>query len=303
MASGTFPLFTHTDFMSIHKIRSNRPMIAALVAVGSVTALASSASAATLRVSVENLAPENGTLLTPLWVGFHDGGFDIYDRGVSLDLFPGVESLVEDGATEEISAQFDAVGAGEVQGTILGLEGATPGPIDSGEVASLLFEVDPSLPSSQYFSYASMIIPSNDAFIANGNPFAHEIFDDAGNFLGADFIISGSQVLDGGTEVNDELPINTAFFGQIDPNTGVEENGVVELHPGFNPVGSGGILDDPNFANANFLADGFEVARIRVELVNDGAQDVPEASTLLGVLAIGGVFGLKRRQWNKSANV
>ena len=287
----------------MNKIGFNRSMIAALVAVGSVTTLASSASAATLRVSVENLAPENGTLLTPLWVGFHDGGFDIYDRGVSLDLFPGTESLVEDGATEEISAQFDLVGAGEVQGTILGLEGATPGPIDSGEVASLLFEVDPSLPSSQYFSYASMVIPSNDAFIANGNPFAHEIFDDAGNFLGADFIIAGSQVLDGGTEVNDESPVTTAFFGQADPDTSVEENGVVELHPGFNPVGSGGILDDPTFANADFLAEGFEVARIRVELVDDGAQDVPEASTLLGVLAIGGFLGLKRRQWNRSANI
>ncbi|MEL7315888.1 MAG: spondin domain-containing protein [Cyanobacteria bacterium J06559_3] len=288
--------------MSMNMTSFNRSVIATLLAVGSVTTLASSASAVTLRVSVENLAPENATLLTPTWVGFHDGGFDIYDRGESLDGFPGTESLVEDGATEEISAQFDTVGAGEVQGTILGLEGATPGPIDSGEIASLLFEVDETLPSSQYFSYASMVIPSNDAFIANGNPFAHQIFDDAGNFLGADFTILGSQVLDGGTEVNDELPANTAFFGQQTPDTGVDENGVVELHPGFNPVGSGGILDDPTFANADFLADGFEVARIRVELVDDEVQDVPEAGTVLGIMAIAGVFGLKRRQWNKAQN-
>ena len=280
----------------------NRSMVAALLAIGSVTTLTSSASAATLRVSVENLAPENATLLTPLWVGFHDGGFDIYDRGVSLDLFPGTESVVEDGATEQISAQFDTVGAGEVQGTILGLEGATPGPIDSGEIASLLFEVDETLPSSQYFSYAAMVIPSNDAFIANGNPFAHQIFDDAGNFLGADFTLLGSQILDGGTEVNDESPVTTAFFGQAAPNTSVDENGVVELHPGFNSVGSGGILDDPAFVNADFLADGYEVARIRVELVDDVAQDVPEAGTVLGILAVGGVFGFKRRQWNKSQN-
>ncbi|MEM9005104.1 MAG: spondin domain-containing protein [Cyanobacteria bacterium P01_F01_bin.86] len=277
-------------------------MTAALLAVGSIITLTSSVSAATLKVSIESLAPENATLLTPLWVGFHDGGFDIYDRGESLDLFPGTESLVEDGATAEISAQFDTVGAGEVQGTILGLEGATPGPLDSGEVASLLFEVDETLPSSQYFSYAAMVIPSNDAFVANGNPFAHQIFDDAGNFLGADFTILGSDVLDGGTEVNDELPVNTAFFGQTAPNTGVEENGVVELHPGFNSVGSGGILDDPTFADANFLAEGYEIARITVELIEDDVQDVPEASTVLGILAIGGVLGLKRRQWNRSEN-
>ncbi|NER79526.1 MAG: PEP-CTERM sorting domain-containing protein [Leptolyngbya sp. SIO1D8] len=265
--------------------------------------MASSASAATLRVSVENLAPENGTLLTPVWVGFHNGGFDIYDRGASLAAFPGTESLVEDGLTEQISAQFDTVGAGEVQGTILGLGGANAGPIDSGEIASLLFEVDASLPSSRYFSYASMVIPSNDAFIANGDPLAFEIFDDAGNFLGADFTVLGSQVLDGGTEVNDESPVTTAFFGQQAPNTSVDENGVVELHPGFNSVGSGGILDDPAFANANFLADGFQVARIRVELVDDGAQDVPEASTVLGMLSIGGLLWLKRRSWKRSASV
>lgn len=285
--------------MHMNKIGRNRTAIAALLAVSSVTALASSASAATLKVSIENLAPENATLITPLWVGFHDGGFDIYNRDESLDLFPGTESVVEDGATAEISAQFDTVGAGAVQGTILGLEGANPGPIDTGEIASLMFEVDETLPSSQYFSYAAMVIPSNDAFIANGNPFAHEIFDDAGNFLGADFTIAGTNVLDGGTEVNNELPATTAFFGQAVPNTGVDENGVVESHPGFNPVGSGGILDDPAFANADFLADGFQVARIRVELVEDAA-DVPEPGILLGLVSMGGFFGLKRRQWNKT---
>jgi len=45
--------------------------------------------------------------------------------------------------------------------------------------------------------------------------------------------VSGAEVLDGGTEVNDELPVNTAFFGQMAPNTGVAENGVVLEHPGF----------------------------------------------------------------------
>jgi hypothetical protein len=50
---------------------------------------------------------------------------------------------------------------------------------------------------------------------------AHAIFDEAGNFIGADFIVLGSNVLDAGSEVNDEIPANTAFFGQMAPNTGV----------------------------------------------------------------------------------
>ncbi len=33
-----------------------------------------------LTISVQNLAPENGTSLTQVWFGIHDGGFEAYDR-------------------------------------------------------------------------------------------------------------------------------------------------------------------------------------------------------------------------------
>ncbi|MEL4896507.1 spondin domain-containing protein [Crocosphaera sp. Alani8] len=265
-----------------------------LLTAGSILTFSSAASALTLKISVESLTPTNGTLLTPVWFGFHDGGFDIYDRDVSLDLFPGVEALVEDGNNGPISTEFSNVAAGIVQGSIIGLEGDFAGPIDPGEIAHSIVDIDPNLASSTYFSYASMILPSNDAFVANGNPLAHRIFSDSGKFIGADFLILGSQVLDGGTEVNDELPANTAFFGQEFPDTGVDENGLVTLHPGFNALGSGGILDDPQFVNADFTASGYQVARIRVE-------KVPEPNTTIGlVLVLGGVFFLKRVQQTSS---
>lgn len=141
-------------------------------------------------------------------------------------------------------------------------------------MTSMTFSLNGLLASSRYFSYATMIIPSNDAFIANGNPMAHRIFDDAGNFLGADFIVLGSSVLDAGTEVNDELPMNTAFFGQMAPNTGTPQGGVVAIHPGFLAPGTGGnILADPMFANADFKASGYQVARITV------TEAIPEPGT------------------------
>ena len=90
------------------------------------------------------------------------------------------------------------------------------------------------------------------------------MFDETGAFLGVDFIISGAEVNDAGTEVNDELPANTAFFGQMTPDTGVDENGVNTAHPGFNPPGQGGILDDARFANGDFTADGYQIARVTV---------------------------------------
>ena len=112
-----------------------------------------------------------------------------------------------------------------------------------------------------------MIIPSNDAFVANGDPTAHAVFNDAGEFIGADFEILGTEINDAGTEVNDESPMNTAFFGQAAPDTGDTEGGVITAHPGFAAMGSGGILDDPMFAGADFTQAGYRIARVKVERV------------------------------------
>ena len=211
-------------------------------------------------VTIENLSPEGGTALTPLWVGFHDGNFDTYDRDRPAS--DGLESLAEDGDTSLISEEFLNSDTGFVDGTIAGDGGATPGIIDVGETTSFTFTVDRSLASSRYLNYASMVLPSNDAFIANGNPFAHEIFDMDGNFIGADFTISGSEVLDAGTEVNDEAESSTAFLGQTVPNTGETENGLVQTHPGF--ASDGRILSSSDFANADFTAEDYQIARITV---------------------------------------
>lgn len=269
------------------------------MAFGAVATMATTASAATLRVTVENLAPINGGFLTPAWVGFHDGTFDLYNRDESLDGFAGLESLVEDGDTTQLSDAFAAAQTSGVQATLLS-DG--PPPLEPGELTSFLLDVDPA--TNQYFSYASMVIPSNDAFIANGNPFAHEIFDDAGNFLGADFIVAGSEVLDGGTEVNDELPFSTAFLGQQAPNTGTDENGVVTEHPGL--IAGGNILTTTdssalnglplNFTGSDFTSPDYQVARFRVELVEDVVEDVPEPGTILGLMAIGGLVVANRKR-------
>ena len=77
-------------------------LISSLIATGYLLTNATTAEAVNLKITVTNLSPENGTLLTPLWVGFHNGNFDIYDDGQSLDGFLGTESLVEDGITRRM---------------------------------------------------------------------------------------------------------------------------------------------------------------------------------------------------------
>lgn len=277
-------------------------LLALLVTVGLGLTSGSTASASSvlLQVKVSNLAPTGGTHLTPVWFGIHDGGFDLYNRGEPSS--PALERLAEDGDVGPLNDLFDASGNGSVQGVIFG-EGAGPGfpaapVISPGDSASAQVLVDPNSPMSRYFSYASMIVPSNDFFIANGNPLAFELFDSMGRFISNSgtpgvfrFLVLGSMVLDAGTEVNDELPENTAFFGQSMPNTGVDENGVIELATGFIPGGP--ILSDPRFANADFTAAGYQIALFEITVV-------PEPSSVVlcgfGVAAVVAGIGIRSRR-------
>ncbi|MEM7325890.1 MAG: spondin domain-containing protein [Actinomycetota bacterium] len=206
-------------------------------------------------VEVTNLAPEGGTFQTPVWVGVHDGSFDLYDRGAPVS--PELERLAEDGTVGPLNGLFDDSGAG-TDSVVFG-PGEAP-PIFPGQTSSTSFIVDVRRGEAQYFSYASMVIPSNDAFIANGNPMAHMVFDERGRFRPASFIVSGDEILDAGSEVNDEIPENTAALAQAAPNTGETEGGTVELHPGFMPEGN--IL--AAIPNGDFTADGYEAVHISV---------------------------------------
>jgi hypothetical protein len=269
---------------------------------GAMVSLAPAATAP-VQVTVQNLAPTNGIWLTPFWVGFHDGNFDSFSQGQPASA--AVERVAEDGSTGQITAAFAGTGFGAGQATLLGTgvpgQPGAPPVIGPGTSATSFFNLESSDPRSRYFSYASMIIASNDAFVANGNPLAHSIFDGGGNFLGADFIVLGSQVWDAGTEVNDELPANTAFLAQSVDDTGVVENGLVHLHPGFrgsfaNPAGPASILGGTNGLgvffdpiNADFTRGGYQVARVTVTLV-------PEPGSMLGLAPLLAPLLARRRR-------
>lgn len=250
--------------------------IAVLAATALLTVMPGSASQSgtyAVRVTVTNLAPASGTIQTPVWAAMQDGGFDLYDRGVPVS--PELERLAEDGNTAPITGAFADSGAG-VDTTIFG----SNGPLFPGDSASHLFL---SSQDQRYFSYASMVIPSNDAFVANGNPMAHEIFDEDGNIVTSSFVVLGEEVLDAGSEVNDEVPENTAGLAQSMPDTGVVEGGNVELHDGF--LAGGNIL--AAIPNGDFTQEGYEALRFDFEVIKvdttartiygvaDGHQEVP----------------------------
>jgi len=226
----------------------------------------------TLRVTIENIAPANGAFFSSTWVAIQNGEFDIFDVG---DAASGtfLEGLAEDATTDGITTAFSESDATGVQETILGPTGNFNDFVSEDSVSTQLVvehEVD------RFFSYAAMILPSNDAFIANGDPV--EIFDETGELIpDIEIVVTGDRVWDAGTEVNDEIRANTAALDQADPNTGEDENGTVQLHPGF--IGSvregsaeqGNILQE--VPNGDFTTPddgaGYQIARITFDFVPD----------------------------------
>ena len=111
-----------------------------------------------------------------------------------------------------------------------------------------------------------MIIPSNDAFIANLDPRQYELFDAFGRFTGSrTFPIYGSGVWDAGTEVND--PLGGAAFTNAGGDS-VDELGVVGSHLGLDDF-IGSALPTGDDLNSAFGAH-TPLARITISL-----DDIP----------------------------
>lgn len=222
-----------------------------------------------LRITVRNTSDVGGTFLTPTYFGFHDGSFNLFDAGSAASA--GLESLAEDGSAALLAGERVAADA-DSQGVVV----SAGMPIATQTIVSATLDVDGA--SNGFVNYAAMILPSNDAFI--GNDESLQVFSSSGRFLGEQtIVIEGSDVYDAGTEVNTEL--DAAFINQTAPNTGVDENGVVSLHPGFNgsegnPDGEGDqiILGGTNAFGefidpiaADFTRDGAQIAEIHINTV------------------------------------
>ena len=264
-----------------------------------------------VEVEITNNGPSNGVAITPVWVGFHDGSFDSYNGGLSSQ--EGLERIAEDGDTSVLSADFlggytyiDAgssvkvlssqPGVDRVDGTIAS---AGPPPITPGESTSQLFTIDID-GSNRYFSYASMVLPSNDYYIANGNPTAHDLmslYDGVGS-ISFNIGLAGT-VNDAGTEVNDfaTSAANGLFpgrglpAGQGGPNVGADENGVNTnvANPFAGFLNSAGVdLTGFDFNDIGLYPNGLATITITA---------VPEPSSLLLTgIGIAGVLGFRRKR-------
>jgi hypothetical protein len=194
------------------------------------------AAATTLRVTITNTAEADGFALTPVYTAIHNGDFDSYTPGVAATA--GLRQLAEVGnfgpIRDERVAATTGNGNPSVGAAFFGGPDANR-PLFGGESATVDIDIT-NVSTQRYFSFLSMVIPSNDLFVGNGNPLAFELFDAFGNFKGDRMInVTGADIRDAGTEVNDR-DVGVAFAAGQNGAFSVSENGVVTTD-GFSQLG------------------------------------------------------------------
>ena len=167
-------------------------------------------------VTVRNTAPANSLSFAPLRLGFHNGTFDAFDAGRAATA--PIISVAEGGAGTDWFPAFRAAEPAAVLGSV-------GGALLPGRTASQTFVVDPAV--NAFFTFATMVIPSNDLFLGNDSPSRFRLFDAAGNLTLDRIDQFGRDVWDAGSEVAD--PLNAAFLADGNNDLRTPQNGVVRL--------------------------------------------------------------------------
>ncbi len=258
-------------------------MVAMGLAAG-VALVATPATAATMvRVTATNLAAPGSVSFAPLRIGFNSGIFDSFDINEAPNA--PIISIAEGGSGDDWFPAFAMADPGATLGSI-GMA-----PLLPGQMASATFLIDPL--TNPFFTFGTMVVPSNDLFLGNDNPQRYRLFDDAGNLVLASIGQSSSQIWNAGSEIAD--PVAAAFLVGGTNALRTPENGVVEFS--FDELGAyDGLQTAAGYTFSSALATGQPIYRIDFEVV----EAIPEPSTWMMMLAGFGAVGsmVRRRRGN-----
>ncbi len=253
-------------------VRKHASLAAMLGATSCLLAGVASAAQLNVIVTVRNLAPANSVSFAPLQLGFHNGVFDAFNNG-QVATAP-IISVAEGGAG---TAWRQAFSAAEPNATV----GVVGGLLQPGESRSSNFLIDTA--ANPFFTFATMVVPSNDFFIGNDSPMQHRLFDAAGNLLITSIGQTARQIWDAGSETFD--PAAAAFVGNNDLRT--PQNGVVGFNfselSGFNGLvtGAGYTFQSALLADTGIYRIEFATTQIPVP--------APLGLLAAGLLAMGAV--------------
>ncbi|MGB3722232.1 MAG: spondin domain-containing protein [Pacificimonas sp.] len=242
-----------------------------------------SAKTVDLTVTIENLSPTDTTSFAPLRFGFGNGSFDAFN--IDEEAGEAIISVAEGGSG---SAWLPAFAAADPEAVIA----SSMGPLTPGATQEVgTYRLDTN--TNGFFTFAAMVIPSNDLFIGNDNPMAFELFDADGNLRIFEIGQTVSQIWNNGSEVAD--PANAAFVVGGNNDARTPENGVVEF--AFDELNVFEGLETA--AGYIFTTAGLDGAT-QIYRISFEAVDVPEIGAIApfatGLAMLGlGVFARRRR--------
>ena len=229
-----------------------------------------------IQITVENLQPADGFYFTPVWLGVHDGNFDLFDPGSAASA--ALELLAEEGDASGVSGDFASSANGQQQVVANPAGFGGPPVFDPGQSETRQFSLNAS---DRYLSYATMIIPTNDSFFANGNPLAVELLDASGTFTGDQVLeFSLADLWDAGTEENDTLGAPFSVNGGLASTDTVR--GVVALGPDLSNVNG---LETPAGTTINF--DNASTSPVLRISISAAAVPEPSSASVLGLATLG----------------
>lgn len=176
-----------------------------------------------LFVTITNVSEERGTLVTPfsslVWA-LHDDTVGLFSEGAAAS--PELEALAEDGD----AAPYDALLGGLAE---VDQHAVVPGPILPGQSIDLVLAPTSAFPM---LSLATMVVESNDAFLAMG-PGGVNLFEDGALRSNGDIeddIAAALTPWDAGTEANETPGVGSnQALRQPGPDTGPADTVLTEV--------------------------------------------------------------------------
>ena len=260
-----------------HRNRSTALVAAALTAC--LWSAAAQAALVNVKVTVENLAPTNSVSFAPLRFGFNNGSFDSFNAG-GVATAP-IISVAEGGSG---SAWLPAFAAADPTAVL----GSTAGPQFPGtSQTTMSFQVDTAV--NRFFTFGSMVVPSNDFFIGNDDPMEYQLFNAAGDLLISSIGQKASDIWNAGSEAFD--PANSAFVQGGNNDLRTPEGGTVSFN--FSELaGYNGLITAAGYAFDSQLSADTDIYRISFSVT-----PVPEPETYALMLAgLALVTGVARRR-------